>query len=182
MAAWKEAGTYALPADHREGPERCAEELPTSECEETGMKVGVRKRCTDGLNELTCEAEANEAKGDVDKVGSTKRLDREREGAAIGPKLVVLLDDEVDLLPERIQTTRRQIVVGEDRGRGKVVEGAGGPDTEVVECGGDENRLLRSAELGRYGEEELENTSDVVPIPRKVRTQRLLVGGQDVID
>ncbi|MDP3479520.1 MAG: hypothetical protein Q8R88_07095, partial [Desulfoprunum sp.] len=144
------------------------------------MKVGVRKRCTDGLNELTCEAEANEAKGHVDKVGATKRLDGEREGAAIGPKLVVLLDDEVDLLPERNQTMRRQIVVGEDRGRGKVVEGARGPDTEVVESGGDENRLLRSAELGRYGEEEVENTIDVIPITRKVRTQRLLVGGQDV--
>ena len=47
MAAWSEAGMYALPADHREGLQRCAKELPASECEEAGVKAGVRKCRTD---------------------------------------------------------------------------------------------------------------------------------------
>lgn len=72
--------------------------------------------------------------------------------------------------------------MGEARGRGEVVEGAVGPDAEVVECRGDENRLFRDAKLWRNGEEEVENTSDVIAVPRKVGTQRVLVGGQDVID
>lgn len=71
------------------------------------MKAGVRKGRANGLNELRREAETNEAKGNVYKVGAPKRLHRRREGPAIGTELVVLLDNEVDLWPERIQTLCR---------------------------------------------------------------------------
>ena len=105
------------------------------------MKADIRELRFDGANPFRADAKTDDSQGDVDQVGLAEGLNRCRKRPAVRSKLVMVMDDGLDLRPEMRESLCDKVISGQAFRRLQVVEGPIGPDTKVMKGSGNKQDL-----------------------------------------
>ncbi len=128
------------------------------------METGSRKRRLDLADERPGQTEPNEPKGQVHEIGPAKRLDQPVALAATRRQLVMQLDHASELVGHDVLPAALEIrAQPAHRGR-EVVDGAIGPDPEIVERGRDGDTVVALGGVGGERTAEVEDAVDVAAV------------------
>jgi hypothetical protein len=149
---------------------------------QTLVEAGVRKSLRYALEVPAGHATSQEAKREIRQVAPPKHFHEREALISVLPELVVHSDHEADFLIPVIQSVTAQMLGGQSRGRRKVVNGIGGPDSQIVKAACDDDFLVFLVRACTEDEAEADNAVNVVTVPREVVPQPRLPGSENLLD